>query len=184
MKLIRIKLIALCITGVAFHVHSSDLALNELKDLSEFQLGLDNSAVIDLEEASYNSAVIDQQSYGLNAGNAAKIKQRGNYNDAYIAQQGGQNIAYTNQNGEYNKAAITQDGYENEGVIYQLGNNNKAGIVQQGKRNKGTITQYGDDNTALIVQKSNVSQFRSNIRQSGGQTHVIINGMNKNITVR
>ncbi|UXI02659.1 hypothetical protein [Photobacterium sp. TY1-4] len=184
MKVIRSKLIALCISGVAFNVYSSDLALNELKDLSEFELGLDNSAVIELEESNYSSAMINQQSNGLKTGNSAKIKQRGNYNDAYIAQQGSKNVAYINQNGDYNEAAVSQDGYENVGVIYQLGNNNKAGIVQKGRRNKGNITQYGDDNTALIVQKSNVSQFRSDIRQTGGQTHVIINGMNKNITVR
>lgn len=184
MKRIKSKLIALCISGVAFNTYSSDLALNELKNLSEFQLGVDNSAVIDLEEANYSSAVIQQKSLGNKVGNAAKIKQRGNYNDAFIAQQGSKNIAYINQRGDYNEAAVSQDGYENLGVIYQNGNNNKAGIVQKGRKNKGKISQYGDDNTALIVQKSNVRNFRSDIQQTGGQTHVIINGMNRNITVR
>ncbi|UTV29079.1 hypothetical protein [Photobacterium atrarenae] len=184
MKRIKSKLIALCISGAAFNTYSSDLALNELMNLSEFQLGVDNSAVIDLEEASHSSAVVQQKSIGDKVGNAAKIKQRGNYNDAFIAQQGSRNIAYINQRGDYNEAAVSQDGYENMGVIYQLGNNNKAGIVQKGRRNKGKISQYGDDNKALIVQKSNVRSFRSDIQQTGGQTHVIINGMNKNITVR
>jgi minor curlin subunit len=56
-------------------------------------------------------------------------------------------------------------------------------LVQKGRGNEGEISQYGNDNTALIVQKSNVRNFQSEINQTGGQTHVIINGMNRNIVI-
>jgi len=184
MKSYQKLIIPLFLSGISFNVLSGDLAYNELSKLSELQLDYDNISSVK-QNAAYNSTatVVQQNRYG-GLGNAAKIKQSGSRNDAYIAQKGSGNKAYIDQNGDDNYAAVLEDGFDNTGVILQYGNNNKAAIIQKGSKNRGEIAQYGNDNKALIVQKSNVRYFKSDINQTGGQTHVIINGMNKSITVR
>lgn len=184
MKSYKKLIIPLFLSGVSFNVFSSDLAFNELGKLSELQLGYDNISSVEQNGAYNSTATVVQQNKYSGLGNAAKIKQSGSRNDAYIAQKGSGNKAYIDQNGDDNYAAVIEDGFDNTGVILQYGNNNKAAIIQKGSKNQGEIAQYGNDNKALIVQKSNVRYFKSDINQTGGQTHVIINGMNKSITVR
>ena len=184
MKSYQKLIIPMFLSGISFNVLAGDLAYNELSKLSELQLNYDNISSVE-QTGAYNSTatVVQQNRYG-GLGNAAKIKQSGSRNDAYIAQKGSGNKAYIDQNGDDNYAAVLEDGFDNTGVILQYGSNNKAAIIQKGSKNRGEITQYGNDNKALIVQKSNVRYFKSDINQDGGQTHVIINGMNKSITVR
>lgn len=187
MKSYRKIITPLYLSGFAcfsLNVYSSDLALNELSNLSELQIGYENMSSVELDGA-YNSRVtIEQKKRHNGLGNAAKVKQSGNHNHALIVQDGNDNKAYVNQEGDYNFAAILEGGYGNYGVIQQYGNNNEAAILQHGQNNQGKITQYGDDNKALIVHKSNVQYFKSDINQTGGQTHVIINGMNKSIKIQ
>ncbi|WP_051035886.1 hypothetical protein [Photobacterium marinum] len=183
----KITIAQICVSTVTFiccNAQASDLALNELSHLSELQYGYDNYASVELNNA-YNGRVdIIQDDYNQGYGNSAKVLQKGENNDAYIAQYGSGNIAYINQYGNRNTAHITEYGSGNAGLIKQYGNDNEAAILQKGDGNQGQITQYNDDNKALIVQKSNVQYFKTDITQNGGQTHVIINGMNKGITIR
>lgn len=183
----KITFAQLCVSTVTFiccNSQAGDLALNELSHLSELQYGYDNYASVELTDA-YNGRVnIIQDDYNSGYGNSARVLQTGGNNTASVAQYGSSNIAYINQHGNRNTAYITEYGSGNSGLIKQYGNDNEAAILQEGDGNQGKIIQYNDDNKALIVQKSNVQYFKTDITQNGGQTHVIINGMNKGITIR
>ncbi|MGF1703533.1 hypothetical protein L4D09_24895 [Photobacterium makurazakiensis] len=165
------------------HAYSRDLALNELGHISEINYGFDNYAYIKVSNGNSNLATITQKSVIGLSNNKAAISQSGNNNKAIIHQRGAYNKAVIQQDGYSNHAYISENGYDNTAIILQAGYNNKATIVQKGNGNEGEISQYGNDNTALIVQKSNVKSFKSQVTQTGGQTHVIINGMNRNIVI-
>ncbi|WP_299018565.1 hypothetical protein [uncultured Photobacterium sp.] len=180
----KLAFVTIMMACANFNSQASDLALNELSHLSELQYGFDNYASVELDYALNSNVNIIQENNSYGQGNSALVKQSGENNSASIEQYGGGNIAYIHQYGSGNAAYVSEYGYSNYGVIKQYGNNNEATIIQEGGNHQGEITQYNDDNKALVVQKSNVEYFKTDITQSGGQTHVIINGMNKNITIR
>jgi minor curlin subunit len=162
---------------------SEDLAYNELRNLSELQSGFDNVAVVNLNNATNSNATIIQKSFGNHKGNAAKIKQQGNDNNATIGQIGNGNRAYINQNGYNNEAAILQAGLYNDGIIIQNGDNNTAYLVQKGYGNEKVINQQNNDNTAYVVEKNNVRHSDYSVNQNGNDHIIIVNGMNKHISV-
>lgn len=167
----------------SFHAYGGDLALNELRDLSELQSGSDDLAVVELGEARNSLAMIEQVNGIYGKGNAAKISQQGNHNNAYIKQEGNGNRALIDQNGNDNTAAILQYGYYNDGYILQDGNNNDAYIVQRGQYIEYSISQQGDNNTAYLMDKRGVNNSSYSVNQSGSELIILVNGMNRNISI-
>jgi minor curlin subunit len=178
-----LSLSGLLLVSFSTHAISEDLAKNELRSLSELQSGFDNVAVVNLNEAINSNATIVQKSFGRHKGNAAKIKQQGRDNNATIGQVGNGNRAYINQNGYNNEAAILQAGFYNDGIIIQNGDNNKAYLVQKGYGNEKLINQQDNNNTAYVVEKSNVRHSDYSVNQNGNDHIIIVNGMNKHISV-
>ncbi|MDO6579999.1 curlin subunit CsgB [Photobacterium sp. 2_MG-2023] len=175
---------AVALLGVilSFPAFSSDLARNELSRVSELSDDFNNVARVELKNAYESSATINQ-SHLFGSGNKALIRQSGYNNNANIDQIGGGNLSYIEQNGNDNYAAIYQAGWNNEGAIIQNGNQNRAVLSQTGIGLSETINQDGDGNMAFVIDKPNVNYSGFNINQSGNEQILIVNGMNKQITV-
>ena len=93
------------------------------------------------------------------------------------------NRALIDQNGNDNTAAILQYGYSNDGYIVQNGNDNEAYIVQKGQYMEHSINQQGNDNKAFIMDKRGVNYSSYSVEQSGSEQIILVNGMNRNISI-
>lgn len=186
MKSQEINKSVLLICGALFcsSVNALDLARNEFGYYNTELDGIDgNSSLVELSNATNSTVVIRQNSPQGWKGNKAIVRQSGNNNVAVAHQNGVNNLAYLEQNGDDNIAAIYQNGWNNKGMIIQNGNDNFAALVQKGNNSREYINQQGDGNKAVVVERPGVSYSGYNINQSGNEQILIVNGMNKNISV-
>lgn len=189
-KMIKIKnLLFFKIISALFYFLSVNVALANL-DLGKSELSINeelspdhigNMANINIS-GEFNHAYIEQNS-SYKSGNIASINQNGRNNKSLINQGGEANSANIDQYGNSNLAIILQNGSGNNGSISQYGNENEAILSQSGDSLDGSISQLGNGNLAYIVDNSSVSMSGYNINQSGQQSLIIINGMNRNISM-
>ncbi|MEI8596017.1 hypothetical protein [Photobacterium sp. Hal280] len=176
----------LFICGALFVSSASafDLARNEFGYYDSELDGINgNASSVELSNATNSKVFIRQNSPQGWKGNKAMVRQSGNNNVAVANQNGVNNFAYLDQNGNDNIAAVYQNGWNNKGIIIQNGNENFAALVQNGNNSREYINQQGDGNKAVVVERPGVSYSGYNINQSGNEQLLIVNGMNKNISV-
>ncbi|MEO3989080.1 hypothetical protein [Pseudocitrobacter cyperus] len=154
------------------------------------QSGSDNQMVINQDQSdnhiyspgqsgTHNKAVIYQKGK-----NDLTANLSGNYNEAYISQNGQGNKADVNQSGGFNDLNLKQKGHYNTADLTQTGggfynghndrgsggSNNSGGnvmdVTQLGFNNDATVNQNGSSNTITLAQNS--SNGIATIDQSGG----------------
>lgn len=115
----------------------------------------DNCAYVDLEDAIFSTAIIDQSfDGGIIEGNVANIQQSGRDHFAMIKQNGFKNTADIDQSGANNIAIIKQFGSNKSASITQDGVDNVAFTKQLGAdKSEIDVTQNGNENFAVVVSK-------------------------------
>ncbi|MGB2078278.1 MAG: hypothetical protein ACPHV3_00735 [Vibrio sp.] len=168
-----------------------DLLGNELGGISELS---ENQAQVYLAHSTAGQVTINQQGGQVGNPNQAFVGQTGYGNEATINQTGSGNTAKVVQLGVKNDANIKQDGFDNTALIVQSGLFNSATIEQSGNGNNAYIgqvglgqdeylSQTGGENTFAFVDKKGVSYSGYNVQQTGGETLLILNGMNATFNV-
>ncbi|WP_117235036.1 hypothetical protein [Vibrio maerlii] len=138
----------------------SSLSVFSQSDQSQYN----NEALIDLEDAIYNTAIIDQFHDG------GSIEP----NQAEIKQSGFANLAVIKQSGNHNLSSIKQDGNLNIAVSKQVGSNKTANISQVGNRNKAFVGQYGVDESNISLEQNNnrnLALIATSAANSGTQSY-------------
>lgn len=157
---------------------------------SELDGNYSNYADVQIEGASYNQVMIDQNHVGDGINKARVVVRNGSMNNrVYLSQYGSNNTGLITQDGNDNTAILVQkgytdsDGFGHNAYILQEGDNNLALLNQKYVNRKSSsisIEQINDNNVALVVDLGGSSY---SITQNGESKIAVMSSMGRHISI-